>query len=279
MACRRDESALFFTGDENLVELAGVVEYRYDRDALAELLFGVADVENTVSRAAEGVFREVTGRTALEAILVSGRSQFEESLGRGAARAIRGLRRAACWSTGCAWSMPIRPAKSCRPTATFPRPYPTRNEASIRPVPTPPSGTGRRSPTPRPSAMPPRPRPHRLVSRVTGEKDGVSRQGVVTRGSSVAYRISPLVGHAGADPAGADPKLILDRKAAGRRHVWLADPAQLGPVLGRALPRYAPSLAPGSPTIELRFIAPGDLFARLIRHAAPGGDSRNEVTP
>jgi len=26
---RRDESALFLTGDENLVELSGVVEYRY----------------------------------------------------------------------------------------------------------------------------------------------------------------------------------------------------------------------------------------------------------
>ena len=32
---RRDESALFFTGDENLVELAGVVEYRFDEAALA----------------------------------------------------------------------------------------------------------------------------------------------------------------------------------------------------------------------------------------------------
>ena len=78
---KRDESALFFTGDENLVELAGVVEYRFGKAALAQLLFQVADVENTVARSAEGVFREVAGRTPLEAILVSGRSEFEASLG------------------------------------------------------------------------------------------------------------------------------------------------------------------------------------------------------
>ena len=78
---KRDESALFFTGDENLVELAGVVEYRFGKEALAGLLFQVADVENTVARAAEGVFREVAGRTPLEGILVSGRSEFEASVG------------------------------------------------------------------------------------------------------------------------------------------------------------------------------------------------------
>ena len=30
----RDESALFFTGDENLVELAGVVEYRFAKEGV-----------------------------------------------------------------------------------------------------------------------------------------------------------------------------------------------------------------------------------------------------
>src|SRR5207237_1287250 len=52
---RRDESALFFTGDENLVELAGVVEYRFAESGLPGLLFGVTDVEDVVSAAAEGV--------------------------------------------------------------------------------------------------------------------------------------------------------------------------------------------------------------------------------
>src|SRR5207248_5315697 len=79
---RREESALFFTGDENLVELAGVVEYRFTESGLPALLFGVADVDRTVSAAAEGVFREEAGRAALEAILIGGRRDFEEDLAR-----------------------------------------------------------------------------------------------------------------------------------------------------------------------------------------------------
>ena len=80
MACARDESALFFTGDENLVELAGVVEYHFTRPACPTLLFTVADVDQAVAAAAEGVFREETGRTPLEAILVGARREFEVDL-------------------------------------------------------------------------------------------------------------------------------------------------------------------------------------------------------
>ncbi|MCA1684985.1 MAG: heavy metal translocating P-type ATPase, partial [Planctomycetia bacterium] len=46
---RRDESALFFTGDENLVELAGVVEYRLTETGAAGLVFGVGSVDAGVS--------------------------------------------------------------------------------------------------------------------------------------------------------------------------------------------------------------------------------------
>lgn len=74
---RRDESALFFTGDENLVELAGVVEYHYTEAGVRDVLFGVVAVDSSVSAAAEGVFREAAGRTPLEAILVGGRREFE----------------------------------------------------------------------------------------------------------------------------------------------------------------------------------------------------------
>ena len=126
---KRDESALFFTGDENLVELAGVVEYRFTEAELAELLFGVADVENTVSRAAEGVFREVVGRTPLEAILVSGRSEFEDARRPGLAAAIAGLEAGRAGRAECEWSMLIRRARWCRPTAMSRRPCPTPSGA------------------------------------------------------------------------------------------------------------------------------------------------------
>ncbi|HEY2154656.1 MAG TPA: heavy metal translocating P-type ATPase, partial [Isosphaeraceae bacterium] len=73
----RDESALFFTGDENLVELAGVVEYRLSEAGAAGLVFGVASVDATVAAAAEGAFREEVGRAPLEDILAAGRRRFE----------------------------------------------------------------------------------------------------------------------------------------------------------------------------------------------------------
>ena len=79
---RRDESALFFTGDENLVELAGVVEYRYQRGRLADAALRRGGRRATVVAAAEGVFREVVGRTPLEAILVGGRRGIRVGPGR-----------------------------------------------------------------------------------------------------------------------------------------------------------------------------------------------------
>ncbi len=77
---RRDEAALFFTGDENLVELAGVVEYRYTAPNVAELVFGTSAVEPAVASASEGVFREVVGRTALEDLLVADRRGVESDV-------------------------------------------------------------------------------------------------------------------------------------------------------------------------------------------------------
>ena len=46
------------------------------------------------------------------------------------------------------------------------------------------------------------------------------------------------------------PKLILDRRAAGRRHLWLADPERLGPGLGRALAAPPGAEAARAPELE-----------------------------
>ena len=116
----RDESSLFFTGDENLIELAGVVEYRFTEPALPSLLFGVSDVENTVSTAAEGVFREVIGRTRLEEILVGRRRDLEVDLAR------RLQERLLVSGVGVTIDQ-VRvvdahpPARSCRPTEMYRR--------------------------------------------------------------------------------------------------------------------------------------------------------------
>ena len=83
MAAPRDESALFFTGDENLVELAGVVEYRFARTACRRCCSAWRPSTTPCQSAAEGVFREVAGRTPLESIFVSGRREFESAVAGG----------------------------------------------------------------------------------------------------------------------------------------------------------------------------------------------------
>ena len=51
---RRADEALFLTGDEDLVELAGVVEYRITREGVPGLLFEQADVEGAVAVVGRG---------------------------------------------------------------------------------------------------------------------------------------------------------------------------------------------------------------------------------
>jgi len=72
-----DGSSLYVTGDENLVELSAVVEYRLTEENAADLMFGVASVEAGVSAAAEGAFLEAVARSTLDDILGSGRRGLE----------------------------------------------------------------------------------------------------------------------------------------------------------------------------------------------------------
>jgi regulator of protease activity HflC (stomatin/prohibitin superfamily) len=230
---KRDESALFFTGDENLVELAGVVEYRLGKEALAELLFQVADVESTVSRAAEGVFREVAGRTSLEAILVSGRSKFETSLG----QVLRERLHAA--GVGVLVDR-VRVVDAHPPREVVP---------AYRDVSSAVSDAERSLNQARAEAAQrhwssiaeaeairdaAKTRADRLVNRAAGEKEAFLATASAHAGAPALTEFRLLWDTLAAILPGR-PKLILDRRAAGRRHVWLADPAQLGPALGRAL--------------------------------------------
>jgi Cu+-exporting ATPase len=236
---RRDESALFFTGDENLVELAGVVEYRFRESGLPALLFGVSDVEQTLSAAAEGVFREEAGRTALEAILVSGRRDFEASLaGRlqerldasGLALIIERVRVVdahpprevvpAYRDVSAAVSDAERSLNQARADAARRR-FSALAEAEAT----------------RDAA---RTRSARLVGRALGEQGAFLAQAAAHGAHPALTEFRLLFDTLAATLAGR-PKLILDRRAAGRRHLWLADPDQLGPGLGRALP--APPVA------------------------------------
>ncbi len=228
----RDESALFFTGDENLVELAGVVEYRFTESALPGLLFGVTDVAASVTAAAEGVLREEVGRTALETILVSGRRDFETSL---TVQLQERLRRAglgvvvermrvvdahpprevvpAYRDVSAAVSDAAR-SKNQAEAAAAERHFGALAEAeSIRDA--------------------ARTKATQLVRRAEGAKAAFLAQAAAHAGQPSLTEFRLLWDTLAAALAGR-PKLILDRRAGGRRHVWLADPELVSPMLKRA---------------------------------------------
>ena len=79
---RRAEAALFFTGDENLVELGAQAEYLDTVPGSLDRIFGAVSVDELVLTAAEAVVRETVGSTPLEAILVTDRSEVEETMTR-----------------------------------------------------------------------------------------------------------------------------------------------------------------------------------------------------
>jgi len=236
----RDESALFFTGDENLVELAGVVEFRYGQRALADLVFRVVDVESAVSRTAEGVFREVVGCTTLEAILVSGRAEFEAALARslqqrlhaaGLGVVVERVRVVdahpprevvpAYRDVSSAVSDAERSLNEARAAAAERRWSSLADAEAIRDA--------------------ARTRADRLRQRAAGERGAFLAQASSHAASPALTEFRLWCDTMAATLAGRS-KLVLDRRAAGRRHLWLADPEQLIPDFARSL-----SAASGEP--------------------------------
>ncbi len=237
---RRDESALFFTGDENLVELAGVVEYRLTEEGVAALIFEVKSIDSGVASAAEGAFRETVGRTPLEDILAEGRRRFESEVeatlkGRLAATglpvavdrvrvtdahpprevvpayrdvsaavsdAARYLNEAEAYAAQQRWSARAE-AKAKRDTA---------------------NALG-----------------HRLKTRAEGDRQSFLARISAHTDQPDLTEFRMLWDTMGLAYAGR-PKLILDPRAGGRRHVWLADPTALGLARPVATPPQPPVL-------------------------------------
>jgi Cu+-exporting ATPase len=241
----RSEAALFFTGDENLVELAGVVEYRYAESGLPHLLFGVADVEMAVSAAAEAVFREAAGSTTLEAILVRGRSDFEDNLTVRLRERLRATDLAvivervrivdahpprevvpAYRDVSAAVSDAERSLNQARADAAERHWRALADAEAIRDA--------------------ARARAARLISRASGEKGAFLAQ---AKAHALAPELSEfrLLWNTLAATLPGRPKLILDHRAGGRRHVWLAGPDPLGPAATRGVPPAAILAEPRAP--------------------------------
>ena len=72
-----DEESLMLTGDENIVDIDFVVQWRI-KDA-GQFLFNIQNPEATVKAAAESAMREVVGQTPIQLVLAEGRIQVEQS--------------------------------------------------------------------------------------------------------------------------------------------------------------------------------------------------------
>jgi HflK protein len=228
---RRDEAALFFTGDENLVELAGVVEYRTTAAAAAELVFGVSAVEPSVAAAAEGVFREAVGRTPLEDLLVADRRGFEADV----QRRLQARLEAAGLSVAIERVRVVdaHPPREVVPAyrdaaAAVSDAERYRNEAEAYAAEQHWAALAEAQSRRDAAAS----RSEQLKARAKGEQQAfLARLSAHTaRPDLTEFRLLwQTLAAAFADR----PKLILDPSAGGRRHVWLADPERLG--IGRTL--------------------------------------------
>ncbi|MFO0959765.1 MAG: SPFH domain-containing protein [Isosphaeraceae bacterium] len=219
---RRDESALFFTGDENLVELAAVVEYRLTREGLANALFGTTNVDKIVALAAEAALRESAGRTALEAILVERRGPFEQAVGAATRDRLAG--------SGLGLKVDrVRVLDAHPPREVVPSYRDVsaaqadaeryRNEAEAFAAER--VSAAKAEAAERLDAA--EARANRLARKAEGEHDAFldRRQARSGRADLTDFR---LLSDAWAASLAGREKLILDPRASGRRQIWLADP-------------------------------------------------------
>lgn len=74
-----DDEALMLTGDENIVKLEFIVQYkiRVDERGVTDFLFNVRDPQNTLRAVAEAAMREVVNRTNIDSVLTEGKDQVQ----------------------------------------------------------------------------------------------------------------------------------------------------------------------------------------------------------
>jgi membrane protease subunit HflK len=74
------QEALMITGDENIVKLQFIVQYRIrpDGNGARDFLFNLRNPQGSMRDAAEAAMREVSGRTRIDEVLTEGRRAVEE---------------------------------------------------------------------------------------------------------------------------------------------------------------------------------------------------------
>jgi membrane protease subunit HflK len=70
------QEALMLTGDMNILAIEFIVQYKI-KDA-SEFLFNVADIHDTIGKAAEASMREVIGKSKIDEALTTGKAQIQQ---------------------------------------------------------------------------------------------------------------------------------------------------------------------------------------------------------
>jgi Cu+-exporting ATPase len=233
----RDEGALFLTGDDNLLELSGVVEYRATREGAAAWAFAAAAPEAAVGAAAEAAFREAVGRSPLESILVADRRAVESDI-----RARLQSRLAAIGLGAVVDRVRIVDAHPPREVVPAYRDVSAAVSDAARARNAAAGYAAERHFLGIAEAQGARDAAagaaHALRGRATGERDAFLVQHRVHAGQPALTEFRLLADALAADLAGR-PKVLLDPAAAGRRQLWLADPERFG--LGGAALAPAPA--------------------------------------
>ena len=75
-----DQEALMLTGDENIVKLLFIVQYRVrpEPEGVTDFLFNVRDPRETIRAAAEAAMREVSGRTGIDSVLTESKERVQQ---------------------------------------------------------------------------------------------------------------------------------------------------------------------------------------------------------
>jgi Cu+-exporting ATPase len=242
---RPNDAALYFTGDENLIELSAVAEYHYERDRLPELLFGTAAIEPAVQAAAESILREAVGHTSFESILVSERAGFEtelrhqlqERLDLSGPRVILDRVRI----------VDAHPPREVVPAyrdvaAALSDASRYRNDATAYAAEQHWQALAEAQAQRDGAAA----SAHRLQTRAAGDRRAFLAQESAHAAQPTLTEFRLLWNTLATAYAGR-PKLILDQEAAGRRHIWLANPERFG--FEKALPE-PPQAPEGSGGID-----------------------------
>ncbi len=223
---RRNDGALYFTGDESLVELAGVVEYHDTKSGAIDRIFNTIDVDFLVEASSEASFREVVARTPLEDILVARRGEVEERIEQAVEARLRDSGQHL--EIDRVRIVDAHPPREVVPayrdvSAAVSDVERYRNDAEAY--------AAERSLSAKADSQTlldrAETRAHQLRTRTKGESQAffARQRAFASQPELTEFR---LLWNTLSNVLPGRPKLILDPKASGRRHIWLANPDRFG---------------------------------------------------